>query len=772
MEATVVTSRVRVPAIVFVIVFGVSLPTARAQTLQAPIGGSPIPLGDARFACVAAVGGWSVDATGRNVRPPTAADAVGKVVALPIAASSDGCAASTASISLVATNRWPIFDLSSVVFSPDDARFEAKGRNLSGVTISWRGLSGSGADVCRDEVQDGTGASCAWAIGASATTALSFSWSPAGARAGSDVLSFDADGQRAPADAFSIVPARTIVRRLLPVDASVDLAAGQGVVPLVYPDAVASADCGALSCELIGGKLVVRSASSLVSSLDLKLRLRPHVFFVAKDTADSQPTVKVRLLYCPMSIVSGAAIRGNDRASVIVKLEGACANDLSSVSFQTDHAPLKMLRTFASGSAKYIWLQLGNIEDETVTITALRGETTRSALAVARSATRVTPRVRASIELPGFPNLQFIPNNRAALVHISRLSEHEHWVLLPIDDVYTVNTEHGVTMIRGDANAAGMASLRFGMRNDTLPDGLDQVNLAEVVDPLQRDIREANVPVSIGVAARAKQPLIEMLCGGGTVPVERVPVGVTAHLDFSLRDTCRVVFHRERLSPESGTQKLNFAIDIMRPDGSTRSEAHVAETFTFRAGSEPRYAFIRGALEPFDRVVVRVSHQPDEAHYIGASEIRTGAPAAQWSAVLGTGRARLYGTTTIPTGLYRLSTHDSSGVLSLNFGLISRLTWLDADGHEGFLGLEGGLLVMGLANSTSATGRSLTQVGGVLGLGVSVPIANRSSAVEASISVHAWAEADITREPGASSRGRYALIFGPSITIGNVGVNL
>jgi hypothetical protein len=408
----------RVLSVVCVIAFGWLTPMARAQTLEAPIGGVAIPLGDSWLACAASANGWTVDATGRNVRPPAEADAVGKAIALPVAASREACAGSTTTITLRATGRWPVFDSSSIVFSPDDARLEAKGRNLNGVTITWHAPSGSGAGVCHDAVQGDDAVGCAWAIGASPT------------------------------------------------------------------------------------------------------------------------------------------------------------------------------------------------------------------------------------------------------------------------------------------------------------------------------------------------------------------MGVTAHLPFSLRDTCRVVFHRERLSPEYGTQKLNFGIDVVRPDGGTRTDARVAETFTFRAGSEPRYAFIRGVVDPFDRVVVRVSHQPDEAHYIGASEIRTGAPAAQWSVVLGTGRLRLYGTTTIPTGLYRLSTHDYSGVLSLNFGVISHLTWLDAEGHEGFLGIEGGLLVMGLANSSSATGKSLTQVGGVLGLGVSVPIANRSSAVEASISLHAWAEADITRDPGAGSGGRYALIFGPSISIGNVGVNL
>jgi hypothetical protein len=56
-----------------------------------------------------------------------------------------------------------------------------------------------------------------------------------------------------------------------------------------------------------------------------------------------------------------------------------------------------------------------------------------------------------------------------------------------------------------------------------------------------------------------------------------------------------------------------------------------------------------------------------------------------------------------------------------------------ADGHEGFLGLEAGIMTIGLANETGDTGRSITQVGAVGGLGISVPIANRASPTQASI---------------------------------------
>src|SRR5206468_189810 len=141
--------------------------------------------------------------------------------------------------------------------------------------------------------------------------------------------------------------------------------------------------------------------------------------------------------------------------------------------------------------------------------------------------TRVTPRVRATVELPGFPNLNFVPNNRAALVHVSTTGEHEHYALLPIDGVYGAGSENRDTAtIRGDPNAAGLTELRFGLRSEGLPPPLDQANLAEVTDPLQRAIHEANIPAPIGAFVQQEDPLIEMLCGGG-MRAQRVALGMT-----------------------------------------------------------------------------------------------------------------------------------------------------------------------------------------------------------------------------------------------------
>jgi hypothetical protein len=61
--------------------------------------------------------------------------------------------------------------------------------------------------------------------------------------------------------------------------------------------------------------------------------------------------------------------------------------------------------------------------------------------------------------------------------------------------------------------------------------------------------------------------------------------------------------------------------------------------------------------------------------------------------------------------------------------------------------------------------QSLTQVGAVGGLGVAIPIANPGAPSQASINLHMWFEQRLTSGAGSPQ----ALIFGPSISFGNVG---
>ncbi len=748
---------------------------ARAEVLQAPFGGQPIALGRNRVACANSAGGWTIDKSRTTARPPANQEAVGQAAELTVAPDVAACASSTTKITLVTTDRFPAIEPGSVVLSVDDGHVDLRGRGIAGMGIAFRTNTTSGVDVCRTPRFEGGVKACTFRVGRSLPanpSAVSLSWIPSGGRSGSDVLTFDVDGQRQTPETFNLLPARVVVTRLVPDDAAVDLSTGQGEVELVHPEAIMGVECTGASCRIAGGKIVVRGQQNLVSAIDARLELAHDVFYKKDEALDSHAVVRLSVLHCPMSVVSGPPIRNTESARAIVRFEGRCAQDVAAMRFFSGASALEVVDTHVNGSLAWAVLRLGNLDTNKLSITAVRGDLDDIPVAVARTSMRDPPPIRSSLEIPGYSNLSFIPNNREAEVHVAPLNEGGRLVLLPISGIYNARVKGQRMWVRGDPYADGLTTLKFAYRKVSLPPPLDQVDLAVFNDPLQRPIREANIPAPIDITSERAKPLVELLCSNGKGGLQRIIPGHTAHLPFRARDSCRLVIHRERLSRQYGTQRLSLAVDVLRADGSPRGEAHLAQTLVVRAGPEPRLAWIQGVGAPFDRIVVKLSHVADEGHYVGAAELLSGAPSLMWTAILGTAHARLYATSAIPTGLYRFGDADHSGPLSLNFGVISRLTWLDSEGNEGLIGLEGGVMVIGLAGDTSETGKSLTQVGTVIGFGLGVPIANRSSPTQASINLHGWFERDISGASSNSGGRRWSFIFGPSISFGNVGANL
>jgi hypothetical protein len=753
---------------------GVARPV-RAEVLQAPFGGQPIALGPNRVACVASASGWTMDKGHTSARPPPNAEAIGQAVEITVAADWPSCASSTEKLTLLATDRFPAIDAASVVLSVDEGHLDLRGRGLNGLGVAFRTNTTSGVDVCRTPRVEAGFKACTFRVGRSLPAnpnAVSLSWIPGGGRSGSDVVTFDVDGQRAAPETFNLVPARIIVSKLVPEDSAVDLSTGQGEIELTHPEATMGVECTGATCRVAGGKIIVRGQSNLVSAVDVRVDLAQHVFFKKDETFESQVTVRLSVLHCPMSVASGPPIRNVESARTVVRFEGRCAKEVGALHFFSGSTSLEVLDTEVEASVSWVVLRLGSIDSSKLSITAVRGDLDNIPVAVARTPMRDAPPIRSSIQIPGYSNLNFIPNNREAQVHVAPLADGAALVVVPIAGVYDARVEDRRMWVQGNPYADGLTTLKFAYRMRTLPAPLNEVDLAIFVDPLQRPIHEANIPAPIDITAQSRRPLIELLCLNGKSDLERVIPGSTAHLPYRARDSCRLVIHRERLKREYGTQRLALEIDVLRTDGSSRGESHLAQTLVVKAGPEPRIAWIHGVRAPFDRVVVRLTHVADEGHYVGASELLSGAPALMWTAIMGTARARLYATSTIPTGLYRFGDKNHSGVLSLNFGVISRLTWLNEEGNEGFLGLEGGIMAIGLSGDQSDTGRSLTQIGTVIGIGFGVPIANRSSAAEASINLHGWFERDIGGPTTTDGGRRWSFIFGPSISFGNVGANL
>lgn len=741
---------------------------ARADLREAPIGGRSFPVGDGRIGCAPAPAGWTIEAGGRHVKPPAAATAIGAIATLKIAPNVAACEGSGETVRLAATGTWPQVDASAFVLALDEGRLEGRGRAMKGAAVAWRVEQGYAADTCREPKPGGGNEGCAWAVPRSLSAdpaKASLHWLPEGGYLTADAVFFDSEGRRVPLESFAITPLRVEVTQLVPADASVDVSAGVGLIPLVHPDAVVRVDCGGVTCELAAGMVRMQVPPPGVSNVDVKFRLATHVYFTKKAPPETQPTIRIAILRCPMEIVSGPVLRGVDSARTVARIGGGCTRDSSTLHFIVGTRRVETLQVQTTPDAVYAVLPVGNVDASTLSITAIRGETEATVVAVARIDTRPAPQVRSSLEVATYRNIEFIPNNRPATVHTTRVPGAE-LALLSIAGVYTASFESGTTTVQGDPGAAGQTSLQFGYRWPTLPAPLDKTDLGVLVDVLQRPIREANIPAPFGLSAMTDKPLIEVVCTDKDGRVLQVRPGTTPHLEFSLRDNCRVVIHRERLSAEFGTQKVLLEIDVNKLDGSARPAAHVGQTIILRAGAEPRVAWIKGVMAPYDRVVVKLTHVADEAHYLGAQEIVSGAPAVQWTVVLGNGRLRIYATSTIPTGLYRFGDKNAtSGVLSLSFGVISRLTWLDDDGHEGLLGLETGVVAFGLTGDSTPSGQTLTHVGAIAGLGISIPIVNAGAPTQASINVHGWFEQSITGGTGSPR----SFIFGPSISLGNVG---
>jgi hypothetical protein len=746
---------------------------ARAETLEAPVGGAPISLGEGRVACARGASGWLVEPGGQKVRPPVAPAAVGTVVELRVAPTAAECGAASAEVRLATTGAWPAIDPGSFVLAADEGRARGRGRGLAGVIVSASAAQGLEVDTCRDAKPDAGTETCSWGVPKDISTdpnATTLRWWPAGSQPSRDAVVFNAEGKRAAPETFSVVPARVELVDLFPANASVDVSSGVGHLPLTHPEAITDVDCGALRCTIDSGALLLPAPAASVAGVDVKLRLLPRVFYVRKGLPDPQPTLHVSILRCPMTAASGPPLRGVEGARVVMRLEGACMKDIASLGFVAGAQHADVAQTLTTSDAAFVVLELGFLRAQEIAIEAVRGEGDGKVVAMIRVETRPAPVVHSTLEITGFPPIDFIPNNRSAIVHGPHLAGGAELALVSVPDVYEAAVEGGVTTVRGDVNAAGLVALQFGYRAPTLPHPLDEVNLAVLSDALQRGVKEANIAAPFGLTAASKEPLAEVLCTDEQGAPHRLLPGIVLHLPFSARYGCRVILHRERLSPEYGTQKLTLEIEVDKLDGTSRGEAHVTQTLALRSGSEPRIAFIRGVAAPYDRIVVRLSHVADEGHYLGALDILTGEPAVQWTSVFATGRVRLYATSAIPTGLYRLGTSATSGVLSLSLGVLSRFTWLDAEGHEGLLGLEAGIMAFGLTGDTSSGGTSLTQVGAVVGLGMAIPIANAGSAAQASINLHAWFEQRLVGSNAAAEKAsQQAVIFGPSISLGNVG---
>jgi hypothetical protein len=588
------------------------------------------------------------------------------------------------------------------------------------------------------------------------------------------VFSYDARGSLLDAENTQVPVAKVVLSHVFGRSRMLDLSTGEGRVQLARPEAVGGVECVGAVCEMRGDSVRVHSVGLQVNQVVVRLRLLPRVSLQQGAAPIETPSETFELVRCPMSVVSGPVVRNNDDALTLVRLPRVCQLDPQTLSWVMDGERLTVLQTEDTEEGLFVLLRVGRVNDEQMTlIVSHTGDRTAVAVATLSSWDLLPP--RTALMLQGYGEVDFVPKNRAASVLVSPI-ERGRLEPLPVPGAYEVVEEAGEPAVRGVAGASGYTGIRLGYRPDRLPPAFAGTNFATFADPIQRPLREANLPVALGAANLGKKPIVELVCGVGDGVIEPIPPGVVRHIPFSERDSCRLVIHRSRIPEDNGEQLLEINTSVSDVSGFERGDVRSSQRLLVRHGNEPEVLWIRGARHQFDRIRVEVAHVPDESLYLISRKRYSPAPSGQWVIVTEDASVKFYATATIPASLYRFSRDPQelgSGPLSLNFGVLSRFTILSDEGRESLLGLETGVMGMGLATDRDR------QLALVSGLGVSVPLGNPNQPTQAAINIHAWIAYSLGTRTGqlTSSAGEvtglvelspWAFVFGPSITVGNV----
>jgi len=754
---------------------------ARADVLQMPIGSELITLPNDAVLCGDAPSGFVVDASRKRLRPRNDLKA-GYEVSAQIAAKQEGCGAST-TITLIVTGALPTIDPSSVTVAIDAGRIELSGKYLEGARIGYSVDGKMGSDVCLNITRDQEEReSCAVSIPQDLPAdprRFEVLWAPSGGRVSPDMRVFDGRGQAVPSDRLRLPVARMLLQRMFPASRAVSLSTTETRMQLEHSEAVSSAECGNARCEARDGHVFVGSVPATAQTLVVRLKLLPRVFISRGDAADTQISEMLNVLRCPLDVVSGPPLRSVDDVQVLVKLDSECGADIDQVRWTVSADPVEATRVEVTPEGAYVLLSVGRVTRDRVNIVATRADN-GSVLAVTSVRSTEIPTPTTSLSLPGLGEVDFIPKNREAELTVSHIEGRGKLVPISVPGAYSVTARENGYAIRGVAASSGYASLRFAYRTSQVPALFADVDFAHMSDPVQRPIREANIPAPIGGSTVTDEPVIELHCLNDDGKLTALPPGTSTHVPFEQRESCRLSFHRNRIPVDGGEQRLQLTVTVTSLGGVQRGEASINQTLHMRHGPETDVIWIRGVKEQFDRIEIRVDQILDDAMHGSGSRQTVALTSAQWSVVTEDADFRFYATATIPGALYRFSSDPGdlgSGPLSLNFGVLSRLTWLDSDGHEGLFGLEAGVMAMGLATDRER------QLALVFGLGIAIPIGNPNQVTQAAINIHAWASytvgtrtAPLLNDMGEFERevtlSPWAFVFGPSITVGSIGVFL
>lgn len=316
---------------------------------------------------------------------------------------------------------------------------------------------------------------------------------------------------------------------------------------------------------------------------------------------------------------------------------------------------------------------------------------------------------------------------------------------------YRIWTSNGEEYIQGETGVSGSVPLRLAYVPEKLPEFLGEersetsrIPLAMINTEAVYEVKNVNVPMPL--SSLKKQPGFVTVKCKIKDRVQDVAPGQFVRVDYTARDSCSIIFDRDRIPARFGVQRLqvsagdfNEVISLVPQTGPLYIAVPV--------GDRPEYA----------TVSISISHDLLSGHYTLLSQQKLG-EALRYRIYLSDSWINMSVTTALPTGLFRFGPETVSGSVPLSAGALGRISYIMKSGREFPFSLELGFF------GTDLSGDPNFSI--VSGIGLGIPVINMNTALQASFNIHAWLEYAPTRT--AKDEYPIAFLFGPSFSVGRV----
>ncbi len=355
------------------------------------------------------------------------------------------------------------------------------------------------------------------------------------------------------------------------------------------------------------------------------------------------------------------------------------------------------------------------------------------------------------LEVPGIGVVEHLPTNVwAELVFgTNQPTWHQNYSVEERSGFYRVAHSEKGWSVMAEPGVTGSVPLRFAYRPKRLVSFVGGTETSSKFFGLATFDTEVFYPVrTINVAISLLgdgDSFFQVLCGVRGKETE-IEVGSLARIPYEERDSCRIVFDREKVPVSAGVQRLRVqagGFNQILLLGNGRGTLTVAIPV--------------GDKQEYDKLTAVISHDMLSGHYTFQSRQSLGGE-ARYRILLSDSWWRIGATTAMPTGLFRFGAGDSEGSIPLSAGVLTRLNYIQRNGRDFPLGFEAGLF------GTNLSGRPDFSM--ILGVGLSIPVLNTNTSLQASFNIHAWLEYAPTRVSGDDSP--VAFLFGPSFSVGRL----